>query len=68
MRDSSRFWSKEKYVAGQSQESFDKQFLRDWLTKDNLQGKDNVGIPDDIVAETEWKYKQVYEILTGTKW
>jgi phosphoribosylaminoimidazole-succinocarboxamide synthase len=66
--DSSRFWYREKYVAGQSQESFDKQFLRDWLTRNNLVGVGNVDIPEDIVLETQRKYVQAYEILTGTKW
>jgi len=66
--DSSRFWPKDKYVVGQGQESFDKQYLRDWLTRNNLQGVDNVDIPSDIVDETHRKYKQVYEILTGLQW
>jgi len=38
------------------------------LTKNKLVGENGVTIPDDIVLETERKYKQVYEILTGEKW
>jgi phosphoribosylaminoimidazole-succinocarboxamide synthase len=53
---------------GRGQESFDKQFLRDWLTSNHLQGVNDVDIPENIIIETHNKYKQVYEILTGVKW
>jgi phosphoribosylaminoimidazole-succinocarboxamide synthase len=66
--DSSRFWPKDKYTVGQGQESFDKQYLRDWLTEKNWVGKDDVTMPEEIVQETARKYKQVYEILTGLEW
>ena len=55
-------------MVGQGQESFDKQFLRNWLTSNKLDGVENVTIAEDIVVETERKYRQVYEILTGLKW
>ena len=66
--DSSRFWDKEKYVVGGPQESFDKQDLRNWLTENELAGKEDVTIPEKVVLETVEKYQQIYEILTGTKW
>ena len=66
--DSSRFWSRESYVVGQGQNSFDKQYLRDWLTANKLAGVENVDIPESVVLETERKYIEVYEILTGKKW
>lgn len=66
--DSSRFWAKDKYAVGRGQDSFDKQYLRDWLTSNGLAGKDNVDIPDQVVKETQRKYQEVFEILTGKKW
>jgi len=66
--DSSRFWPKEKYVVGHGQESFDKQYLRDWLTSNGLAGVDGVDIPPEVVEETGRKYAQVYQILTGKQW
>ncbi len=63
--DSSRFWSKDTYKVGQSQDSFDKQFLRDWLTKNGLKGKDGVEMPEDVVAATRAKYLEAFQILTG---
>jgi phosphoribosylaminoimidazole-succinocarboxamide synthase len=55
-------------VQGRGQDSFDKQFLRDWLTRGGLQGKDGVEISEEIVVETGKKYLEVYEILTDLKW
>jgi phosphoribosylaminoimidazole-succinocarboxamide synthase len=66
--DSSRFWAKDKYVAGRGQESFDKQYLRDWLTQRGLQGQHGVEMPEEVVLETGRQYRHVYEILTGKKW
>ena len=62
--DSSRFWPVEGYKPGQSQPSFDKQFVRDWL-KSNPDN-DNL-LPDEVVNKTIEKYKEAYELLTGTK-
>ena len=55
-------------MAGQGQNSFDKQFLRDWLTRNKLAGENDVTMPEEIVQETARKYKQVYGILTGVEW
>ena len=63
--DSSRFWPKADYEVGKSQESFDKQFLRDWLTKNGLKGKEDVQMPDEVAKKTSQKYEEVFEILTG---
>jgi phosphoribosylaminoimidazole-succinocarboxamide synthase len=68
VEDSSRFWPKDKYVVGRGQESFDKQYLRDWLTSNGLAGVDGVDIPPEVVEETGRKYAQVYQILTGKQW
>jgi phosphoribosylaminoimidazole-succinocarboxamide synthase len=67
--DSSRFWPKETWEAnlGKAQPSFDKQFLRDWLTGEGLKGKEGVKVPDEIVKKTAEKYKEAYEKITGSK-
>ncbi|OJD18676.1 phosphoribosylaminoimidazolesuccinocarboxamide synthase [Emergomyces pasteurianus Ep9510] len=63
--DSSRFWSAANYEVGKSQESFDKQFLRDWLVKSGLKGKDGVRMDEEVVRRTGEKYKEAYEKITG---
>ncbi|EAS35059.1 phosphoribosylaminoimidazole-succinocarboxamide synthase [Coccidioides immitis RS] len=63
--DSSRFWPVSKYQPGRSQESFDKQFLRDWLTSNGLAGKQGVSMPADIARKTELKYQEAFERITG---
>ncbi|KAI1077872.1 putative phosphoribosylaminoimidazole-succinocarboxamide synthase [Whalleya microplaca] len=63
--DSSRMWPKDKYEPGHDQESFDKQFLRNWLTKEGLKGKEGVTVPEDILQATSDKYKEVFQRLTG---
>jgi len=64
--DSSRFWDKETYHAGRSQDSFDKQFVRDYLVKIKWNKKPPVpSLPDDVVQRTRDKYIAAYERLTG---
>ena len=64
--DSSRFWPADKYKAGRDQESFDKQFVRNYLESINFD-KSGAGItlPDEIVEKTSAKYIEAYEKLTG---
>ena len=66
--DSSRFWPREKYEVGRDQESFDKQYLRNYLTKNGLKGKPGVEMPQNIVMETRTKYVEAFEKLTGKIW
>ncbi|BFZ54033.1 Bifunctional purine biosynthetic protein ade1 [Savitreella phatthalungensis] len=61
--DSSRFWPAASYQVGRSQESFDKQYLRDWLTANGIDKKDGVSMPDDIVQRTVEKYTQVLHLI-----
>ncbi|KAF1913590.1 phosphoribosylaminoimidazole-succinocarboxamide synthase-like protein [Ampelomyces quisqualis] len=65
--DSSRFWPRESWEAnlGGPQPSFDKQFLRDWLTGEGLKGKEGVRVPEEIVRKTAEKYREAYEKITG---
>ena len=66
--DSSRFWPADRYVVGKEQESYDKQYLRDWLTREGLKGKQGVRMPENVVLETAEKYREAFEKLTGRKW
>jgi phosphoribosylaminoimidazole-succinocarboxamide synthase len=67
--DSSRYWPIESYVAGTNPESFDKQFLRDWLETIRINAKpwDKTApaprLPDDIIASTSKKYQEALERL-----
>ncbi|EME86916.1 uncharacterized protein MYCFIDRAFT_30236 [Pseudocercospora fijiensis CIRAD86] len=66
--DSSRFWPKDQYEVGKGQASYDKQYLRDWLTASGLKGKQGVSMPPEVVDETAKKYREAYEKLTGKAW
>ena len=68
--DSSRFWPAASWQPGRPQDSYDKQFVRDWLTSpasgwDKSSGEQPPALPDDIVAATRAKYIEAYEALTG---
>ena len=66
--DSSRFWPADKYRPGQSQPSFDKQFVRDYLeTLDWDKTPPAPELPPDVVGKTRDKYVEAYERLTGKK-
>ena len=68
--DSSRYWPADRWQPGQAQPSFDKQYLRDWLTSP-ASGWDKNGstpppeLPADVVDNTRAKYIEAYERLTG---
>lgn len=66
--DSSRFWLASAYEKGRPQDSYDKQYLRNWLTKEGLRGKDGVEMPEDVLRETSARYVEAWEMLTGGKW
>jgi phosphoribosylaminoimidazole-succinocarboxamide synthase len=64
--DSSRFWDKILYRAGQPQDSFDKQFVRDYLESIRWNKQPPVPqLPPDAVAKTREKYADAYKRLTG---
>jgi phosphoribosylaminoimidazole-succinocarboxamide synthase len=66
--DSSRFWPADKYKIGRDQESFDKQFVRNYLESIHFdKSGPGVELPEDIAAKTSNKYIQAYEQLTGKK-
>jgi len=65
--DSSRFWPKDQFQAGETQSSFDKQYVRDYL--DSIQWNRQPPVPElppDVVKMTQHKYLESYRLLTGT--
>ncbi len=66
--DSSRFWPADQYEPGRDQESFDKQFVRNYLEEIKFdKSGEGVELPDDIVKKTSKKYIEAYEKLSGKK-
>jgi phosphoribosylaminoimidazole-succinocarboxamide synthase len=65
--DSSRFWPAESWEPGRQQSSYDKQYVRDWLT---ASGWDKTApgpeLPAEVVEKTRAKYVEAYERLTGS--
>jgi len=60
--DSSRFWPLEGYKPGQSQPSYDKQFVRDWL---KANPDSDYLLPQEVIDKTIEKYKEAFQLLTG---
>ena len=64
--DSSRFWDTTVYVVGQSQPSYDKQPVRDWLTQSGWNKEPPAPmLPPEIIEATTRVYRKAYERLTG---
>ncbi|MFD8424179.1 phosphoribosylaminoimidazolesuccinocarboxamide synthase [Streptomyces sp. NPDC059466] len=71
--DSSRFWPADAWEPGRAQPSFDKQFVRDWLTSsesgwDRSSEQPPPALPAHVVEATSAKYIEAFERLTGTSW
>ena len=63
--DSSRFWDMADYEVGRGQKSFDKQYLRDWLKANKLNGVEPAPeLPEDVVNTTAAKYKEACDLIT----
>ena len=63
--DSSRFWPGDAYEPGHSQPSFDKQFVRDWLSANWDKQGTPPRLPQEVVEKTSEKYQQALRIITG---
>ncbi|MBQ1433443.1 MAG: phosphoribosylaminoimidazolesuccinocarboxamide synthase, partial [Ruminococcus sp.] len=64
--DSSRFWAAEDYKTGVSPRSYDKQFVRDWLIENKLNGVTPAPkLPKEIAEKTAALYKECYTKITG---
>ena len=71
--DSSRFWPAATWEPGRAQPSYDKQYVRDWLTSpasgwDRKSEQPPPALPAEVVERTRAKYIEAYEKLTGTSW
>jgi phosphoribosylaminoimidazole-succinocarboxamide synthase len=71
--DSSRFWPADRWQPGGTQPSYDKQYVRDWLTSpasgwDRSSGDAPPPLPDEVVARTRARYVEAFERLTGDRW
>jgi phosphoribosylaminoimidazole-succinocarboxamide synthase len=62
--DSSRFWPADNWHPGQAQPSYDKQYVRNWLTDQGRKGE-AAELPPDVVEQTRSRYVEAYERLTG---
>ncbi|KAI8910706.1 hypothetical protein DFJ77DRAFT_512633 [Powellomyces hirtus] len=65
--DSSRFWPVAGYAPGRGQPSYDKQYLRDYLTSINFDKSAGVQLPESVTDNTMAKYIEAFTILTGRK-
>jgi phosphoribosylaminoimidazole-succinocarboxamide synthase len=70
--DSSRYWPADEWQPGRTQQSYDKQIVRNWLTSpasgwDRASGDRPPALPEEIVARTRSRYVEAFELLTGEK-
>ena len=66
--DSSRFWPAEKYQPGRAQDSYDKQYVRDYLESIRWNKQPPTpALPEEVAARTSEKYQDAYRLLTGRK-
>jgi phosphoribosylaminoimidazole-succinocarboxamide synthase len=64
--DSSRFWPTDQYSPGQAQPSFDKQYVRDYLERIGWNKQPPApALPPEVVAGTQQKYREAYQLITG---
>ena len=68
--DSSRFWPADEWEPGHAQPSFDKQYVRDWLTSpasgwDRVSNTQPPALPDEVVERTRDRYLEAYRRITG---
>lgn len=65
--DSSRYWPADTYEEGKVQPSFDKQYVRDWLTNSGWDKESTPPrLPEDVVQATRARYVEAFERLSGT--
>jgi phosphoribosylaminoimidazole-succinocarboxamide synthase len=70
--DSSRFWPADRWEPGHPQPSYDKEFVREWLTSpesgwDKASGEEPPELPEAVLEQTRAKYVEAYEQLTGRR-
>lgn len=65
--DSSRFWPADEYVEGKVQPSYDKQYVRDWLTANWDMTGEPPHLPAEVIEGTSKRYQEAFEIITGSE-
>lgn len=65
--DSSRFWPASSYEVGKVQPSYDKQFVRNWLTANWDMKGDAPHLPAEVIEGTSERYREAYQIITDTE-
>lgn len=66
--DSSRFWDAACYKVGESPKSYDKQFVRDWLIQNGLNGKEPApALPDEVISKTSQIYRECLSKIVGVR-
>ena len=65
--DCSRFWPRAQYEPGRDQDSYDKQYVRNYLKSINFDKKTPIELPAEVVQQTIAKYVEIFKILTGTE-
>jgi len=64
--DSSRYWEAQTYAVGTAPESYDKQFVRDWLSRSGWdKASEPPALPPDVVTQTRLRYLTAYQRLVG---
>jgi len=64
--DSSRYWEAQTYAVGTAPESYDKQFVRDWLSRSGWdKASESPALPPDVVTQTRLRYLTAYQRLVG---
>jgi fusion protein PurCD len=66
--DSSRFWRKENYEKNPGAATqIDKEFVRQWLINNKINGVYPVSLPEEVAVETSRRYLEIYKLVTGSK-
>jgi len=63
--DSSRFWPAEHFAVGRGQDSFDKQYVRNYLESIHFDKTHPVALPDEVLENTRTKYLEAFRLITG---
>jgi phosphoribosylaminoimidazole-succinocarboxamide synthase len=67
--DSSRYWPADRYAPGQSQPSFDKEYVREYLRSQGYTGEGPPpSLPEEVIQGTRDRYAEIYRRLTGEEW
>ena len=63
--DCSRYWPADEYAKGREQQSYDKQYVRNYLKEIGFDKKTRIALPAEVVTATRDKYAKIFELLVG---